>query len=106
MDNLVTGVADEEGAIKFFRAAREIMLAAGMNLRKWKSSSHLVMDKIVSEMASSEGQRNACSAVVNIEEEDETYVRAVVGHSVAAQNQASRILGVMWDHVSDTFGLI
>ena len=36
-------------------------------------------------------------------EEDETYTRIVIGHSVAAQDHSSWILGVMWDHVADAF---
>ena len=102
VDDLVAGAADEGSAIEFFQAAREIMLAAGMNLQKWKSNSHLVMDKIDASMAMTEGKSKAGS-VMSIEEEDRTYVRSIIGQSIVAENQASKILGVMWGHVSDTF---
>lgn len=34
---------------------------------------------------------------------DESYAGTVMGHCVATTNQPSRILGVMWDHTTDTF---
>ena len=102
VDDLVAGAADEGSAIEFFRAAREIMLAAGINLRKWKSNSHLVMDEIDTTMAMTEGQSKAGS-VMSIEEEDRTYMRSIIGHSIIAENQAYKLLGIMWDRVSDTF---
>ena len=63
------------------------------------------MMKIESTIALPEEQRKAkvCLNMANIEEEDETYARAVMGHSVVAGNQSSKILGVIWDHVTDTF---
>ena len=39
----------------------------------------------------------------NIEEEDETYARAVIGHGVSSSAQTSRILGVMWNSDTDVF---
>ena len=50
-----------------------------------------------------DGQGNACLTVTNIEEEDETFARSMKEHSVASHNQPSRVLGVMWDHITDTF---
>jgi len=41
--------------------------------------------------------------MMNIEKEDKIYARTVRGHSIAAQNQSSKILGVIWDHVTYTF---
>ena len=103
VDDLVTGASNEGDAIEFFQASREIMSAGGMNLRKWKSNSSTVLKKIESVMATSENQGNTCSTPMGFEEEDETFTRTVIGHSVAAQDQSPRILGVMWDHVTDTF---
>ena len=57
------------------------------------------MDKIEAGMALTEGQSKADS-VMSIEEKDRTYMKSIIGHDVAVQNHASRILGVMWDHVS------
>ena len=102
VDDLVTGASNEEGAIELFQASREIMSAGGMNLRKWKSNSPTVMKKIASVMTKSGAQESICSTTMGFEEEDETYTRGVMGHSMT-QNQSSRILGVMWDHVTDTF---
>ena len=62
-----------------------------MNLQKWKSNSYPVMKKIESVMTLLDGQGNACSTVTNIEEEDETFARSMKEHSVASQNQPSRV---------------
>ena len=102
VDDLVTGASNEEGAIELFQASREIMSAGGMNLRKWKSNSPTVMKKIASVMTKSGAQESICSTTMGLEEEDETYTRGVMGHSMT-QDQSSRILGVMRDHVTDTF---
>ena len=102
VDDLVTGASDEKGAIELFQSSREIMLAGGMNLRKWKSNSPFVMKKIASVMTRSGAQENLCSTTMSFEEEDETYTGGTMGHSMT-QDQSSRILGVIWDHVTDTF---
>ena len=82
----------------------------GMNLQIWKSNSHLRMDKMEAGMTLIEGQISVMiidkieagmaltkgqNSVVSIEEEDRTYVRSIIGHSIAVQNQTSRILELM-----------
>ena len=57
VNNLIAGAADEESVIEFFQTAREIMLAVGMKLQKWKSNSYLVMHRIEAGMTMTEGQR-------------------------------------------------
>ena len=67
-----------------------------------KSNSSTVMKRIESAMAWSGNQGTTSSAMRSFAE-DEAYTRTVIGHSVAAQDHSSRILGVMWDHVADAF---
>ena len=99
---MVTGASNEEGAIELFQASKEIMLAGGMNLQKWKSNSPTVMKKIASVMTKSGAQESIYSTTMGFEEGDETYIRGVMGLSMT-HDQSSRILGVMWDHDTDTF---
>ena len=39
----------------------------------------------------------------SIEEEDESYAGTVMGHCVSTVDQPSKVLGVIWDHMADTF---
>ena len=60
------------------------------------------MDNIEAGMALTE-EKSKADSVMSIEEKDKTYVKSIIGHGVTVQNHTSRILGVMWDHVSDMF---
>ena len=79
------------------------MAAGSMNLRKWKSNSPELMKQIERLITLSEDRGRLCPFKPTIEEEDESYAGTVMGHCVPTADQPSRILGVIWDHVTDSF---
>lgn len=101
VDDLITGASDVQTALDFCVQARQIMAAGGMNLRKWKSNSPELFRKIESVTTTTQP---ATSVTRNVEEEDETYVKAVMGHSILQlSDYTSRILGVAWNSSRDAF---
>ena len=50
VDDLLAGAEDEESAVKLFQDLRKVLLKGGFDLRKWRSSSPLVLDNIPSEL--------------------------------------------------------
>ena len=102
VDDLVTGASDINEATEFFKKSREVMAAGGMNLRKWKSNYPKLMKQIEHLIMPLEDQRGLHLSGP-IVEDDESYAGTVTGHCVATMNQPSRILGVIWDHTTDTF---
>ena len=103
VDDLVAGVSDLDDAVEFCKKVREVMAAGSMNLRKWKSNSPELMKQIERLITLSEDRGRLCPFKPTIEEEDESYAGTVMGHCVPTADQPSRILGVIWDHVTDSF---
>ena len=103
VDDLVAGASDVNDAVEFYKRVREVMAAGGMNLRKWKSNSPELMKLIERLMMPSEGQGRLYPINPTVEEEDESYAGTVMGHCVPTMEQPSRILGVIWDHTTDSF---
>ena len=78
------------------------MVAVGMNLRKWNSNPHELIQQLRS-YTTIKGMPSTTLATKNIEEY-ETYVRAVIGHgAISSLTQTPRILGVIWDPSTDLF---
>ena len=100
VDDLITGASDVQTALDFGVQARQIMAAGGMNLHKCKSNSPELLQKI--ELVTTTTQ--PATSVTRIVEEDETYVKAVMGHSILQlSDHTSRILGVAWNSSRDAF---
>ena len=101
VDDLITGASDVQTALNFCLQARKIMTAGGMNLRKWKSNSPELLQKI--ESAATTDQPTTL-APRNVKEEDKTCVKAIIGHNILqSSDHTSRILGVAWNSSRDAF---
>ena len=96
VDDLITGASDVETALDFCLQSKQNMAAGGMNLRKWKSNSQELLEKI--ESAAKLAQPASAPRIV---EEDETYVKAIMDHGTL--NQSDKILGVTWNSLQDAF---
>lgn len=75
VDNLVIGVSSEEEALEIYREANAIITAAGMELKKWCSSSRLLCTQFLNDGLSLE--------------------------NVTEQGSKSKVLGLLWDRSSD-----
>lgn len=82
VDDLVTGAATEQEAIKVCIEAQEIMEAAGMTLRKWTTNSDQVMEFLKQEQ------------------------RVASKEMVVLQESTVKVLGITWDPAKDTFSFV
>ena len=102
VDDLVTSTPDIHSAYEFYLESRKIMAAGGMNLRKWHSNSSELLDKIESSLVST--SCNASQMTTGVTEEDNTYVKTMIGPNVSKQSQGlTKVLGVTWNSSLDVF---
>ena len=104
VDDLVAGAADVEAGIQLYQRAKKIMSDAGMNLRKWQSSSPVLMQQI----QSIEGEAPSTPArkiSLTVTEEEESFVNSQVEtfESEESSSYFSKLLGLLWDSKSDHF---
>ena len=102
VDDLVTSTPDIHSAYEFYLESRKIMAAGGMNLRKWHSNSSELLDKIKSSPVSP--SCNASQTTTGVTEEDNTYVKTMIGPNVSKQSRGlTKVLGVTWNSSLDVF---
>ena len=103
-DDLVAGAADVEAGIQLYQRAKKIMSDAGMNLRKWQSSSPVLMQQI----QSIEGEASSTPArkiSLTVTEEEESFLNSQVEtfESEESSSHFSKLLGLLCDSKSDHF---
>ena len=102
VDDLVTSTPDVHSAYEFYLDSRKIMAAGGMNLRKWHSNSLELLDKI--EFSPVSTRLNTSQMTTGVTEEDNTYVKTMIGPNVSKQSQGlTKVLGVTWNSSLDVF---
>ena len=102
VDDLVTSTPDVHSAYKFYLENRKIMASVGMNLKKWHSNSLELLNKIESLPVSS--SLNTSQMTTGITEEDNTYVKTMIGPHVSKQSQGlTKLLGVTWNSSLEVF---
>ena len=100
VDDLPTGASDDEEAFKIYESTKRVMKCGGFNLRKWKSNSKALSDRIAKCKATDTSTREHSTEVTGIVEDDRTYVETVVGPQVVDESK-TKILGVSWDTKED-----
>ena len=75
MDDLIAGAPDIQSAFDFCIQSKNLMAAAGMNLLKWNSNSHEIMQRLSSSTTLVKDMLPTSLATRNMEEEDETYMQ-------------------------------
>ena len=100
VDDLPTGASDDEEAFKIYESTKRVMKCGGFNLRKWKSNSKALSDRIAKCEATDTSTREHSTEVTGIVEDDRTYVETVVGPQ-AVDESKTKILGVSWDTKED-----
>ena len=49
MDNVLSGVSDDEDVEHYYRHSRQLLASAGMNLRQWTTNSSKLKENLVAE---------------------------------------------------------
>ena len=93
VDDLVSGSSDTEGGRKLFLSAKEHMKAAGLNLRKWKTSDPVLAKEFEEE--------KIITASQNVSPTEETYAKETLGSEEG--HDSTKVLGISWNIGSDDF---
>lgn len=104
VDDIVTGAESEEAAYELYKKAKELLLGAGFNLRKFTSNSPRLRHKVEREESSlsSDVDPNP-SEQGSTNESEETYSGATLGGSQKLHSGEQKILGVNWNVGTDQF---
>jgi len=100
VDDLVAGVDSVEEGVQFYRRSKQIMLEAGMNLRKWQSSSPSLSQQI--QLAESEFDSIQVNLTVTQDSNPEN-LQIKTFESTNSPSQVSKLLGLLWDSRNDCF---
>lgn len=98
VDDLPTGANDEETAFEIYRRSKEIMKEGVFNLRKWKSSSRQLSQRINSCERVDESiisDKPTSSKESNVSEGNQTYAKSMIGSQLSDDSKI-KILGVHW----------
>ena len=95
VDDLPTGAASEEKAFEIYESTKRVMKCGGFNLRKWKSNSKALSDRIGECETISASKPEHLPEKASVIEDDRTYVETVVGPQ-AVDESKTKILGLSW----------
>ena len=97
VDDLVARVDSAEEGIQFYHRSKQIMLEAGMNLRKWQLSSPSLFQQILL----AEGECDSTQAVTQEDDLGNSQIKTFESND--SHVQASKLLGLLWDSRNDCF---
>ncbi|XP_028414386.1 uncharacterized protein LOC114537537 [Dendronephthya gigantea] len=100
VDDLPTGATNEEKAFEIYESTKRVMKRGGFNLRKWKSNSKELSDRIGECEAMNAFNMDNLPEKASVVEDDRTYVETVVGPQ-AVDESKTKILGLSWDTKKD-----
>ncbi|CAB3982775.1 Hypothetical predicted protein [Paramuricea clavata] len=100
VDDLPTGAASEEKAFEIYESTKRVMKCGGFNLRKWKSNSKALSDRIGKYETINASKPEDLPEKASAIEDDRTYVETVVGPQ-AVDESKTKILGLSWDTKED-----
>jgi hypothetical protein len=100
VDDLPTGAVSEEKAFEIYESTKRVMKCGGFNLRKWKSNSKAVSDRIGECETINASKPEHLPEKASVIEDDRTYVETVVGPQAVDENK-TKILGLSWDTKED-----
>ena len=96
VDDLVTGVEDEERAYQLFVKSKEMLKDGGFNLHKFSSNSAVWQARVDPKTCSTEHP-----ILRPIEVLEETYTTSTLGPGQEMRPGEQKVLGVQWDIASD-----
>ena len=114
VDDFPGGSDTVENAFQLCKKSKEIMKAGGMNLRKFKSNSKQLIERLNSEGITDNVESLNCkTSSDNSEsklpknetlEDDTSYLKTTVGPQQTSENSsATKVLGMCWDTDTDKF---
>ena len=104
VDDLLSGVGDDEKALEIYHKSKKIMAGGGFNLRKWNSNSPNVMSEISKSERPQEDsttKRKSQSDVTT--EDDQSYAKTTTGLDSPSTKDdfVVKALGLNWNTLSD-----
>ena len=103
VDDLSLSLEDVDKAFELYLKSRKRMAQGGFNLRKWLTNSRPLMKKI-KEMESQREFSIQTERANQLDEDDETYNRIMVGGLEERDvNTAQKVLGTNWNYFTDEF---
>ena len=100
VDDLPTGATSEEKAFQIYESTKRVMKCGGFNLRKWKSNSKALSDRIGECETINESKPEDLLEKASVIEDDSTYVETVV-RPQAVDESKTKILGLSWNTKED-----
>lgn len=100
VDDVSCGADNDDNAFELYLKSRHILAEGGFNLRKFVTNSGTLSRRIEqneSNFYSIEGE----SVNGNLEEEDKTYTKDLLGGRQGQEDDEQKILGVRWNYVID-----
>ena len=110
VDDHPTGAPDEETVFEIYQKSKQIMKEGGFNLRKWKSSSKELSERInacekIDEITTETTETKRSSRPqenISVSQDNQTYVKSTIGPQVPNDSK-SKILGLNWDVETDHY---
>ena len=97
VDDVVSGAADEDAALKLYRESKEIMRAGGFNLRKF-TTNVLPLQGAINEL---EESPLSPAATGSDSLNETTYTKSTLGGAQPVGPTDQKVLGVRWDVATD-----
>ena len=105
VDDLVSGSENDDAGFELYETAKKVMAEGSFNLRKWRSNSAALMNRIKEIEV---GIENECRTVnhevkaTTIQEDDDTYTKSTIVSGDGSRDEKTvKLLGVGWNCESD-----
>ena len=96
VDDLASGAEDVSSALDLYHKVKYRMQEGGFHLRKWKTNSTELVEKIEKEEKMTEASTS------NDHEVDQSFAKSTLGDTCKG-NLKSKVLGITWDQENDNF---
>ena len=100
-DDPSCGAVSATKAFGIYQQAKEIMLQAGFNLRKWNSNDKGLLEQINAIEQAGQNNTKEVHPVAHVIEDNEFYSKFAVGNP--SSSGRGNVLGVTWDSTDDKF---
>ena len=104
VDDLVSGELNEDRVYEIYEKSKKMMAEGGFNLRKWKTNSRELRERITQAENVNQHAQSVQQSVGSMQEDDESYAKSTTGTiSSASKESVVKVLGLNWNTISDEF---